>query len=26
VIEQTVPVLIATAESMFASPKEIGGK
>jgi hypothetical protein len=25
-IEQTVPVLIATAESMFASPKEIGGK
>jgi hypothetical protein len=26
VIEQTVPVLIATAESMFASPKEVGGK
>jgi hypothetical protein len=26
VIEQTVPVLIATAESRFASPKEIGGK
>jgi hypothetical protein len=24
-IEQTVPVLIATAESMFASPEEVGG-
>jgi hypothetical protein len=25
-MEQTIPVLIATAEAMFASPEEIGGK
>jgi hypothetical protein len=26
VLEQSIPMLIATAEAMFASPEEIGGK